>query len=49
VLASADLDKAQKAAEQDRAALLGEQGADANDAGTRVEIIRKTVGPDQPD
>jgi (E)-4-hydroxy-3-methylbut-2-enyl-diphosphate synthase len=46
VLASADLDKAQRAAEADRAALLGEQGADANDAGTRVELIRKTVDPD---
>ena len=44
VLASADLDKAQKAAEADRAALLGEQGADANDAGTRVELIRKVTG-----
>jgi (E)-4-hydroxy-3-methylbut-2-enyl-diphosphate synthase len=44
VLASADLDKAQRAADADRAALLGEQGADANDAGTKVELIRKTVG-----
>jgi (E)-4-hydroxy-3-methylbut-2-enyl-diphosphate synthase len=44
VLASEDLDKAQKAAEADRAALLGEQGADANDAGTRVELIRKVSG-----
>ena len=49
VLASADLDKAQKAAEADRAALLGEQGADANDAGTRVELIRKVTGPSAPD
>ena len=49
VLASADLDKAQKAAEADRAALLGEQGADANDAGTRVDLIRKTVRPEQSD
>ena len=49
VLASEDLDKAKRAADADRAALLGEQGADANDAGTRVEIIRKTVEPDQPD
>ncbi len=46
VLASEDLDKAKKAADADRAALLGEQGADANDAGTRVDLIRKTVGPD---
>jgi len=49
VLASEDLDKARKAAEADRAALLGEQGADANDAGTRVDLIRKTVGPKQSD
>jgi len=43
VLAGEDLDKAKKAADADRAALLGEQGADANDAGTRVELIRKAV------
>src|SRR4051794_19893158 len=43
VLASEDLDKAKRAADADRAALLGEQGADANDAGTKVELIRKTV------
>ncbi len=49
VLASADLDKAKKAADADRAALLGEQGADANDAGTRVELIRKTVEGERPD
>ena len=49
VLASEDLEKAKKAADADRAALLGEQGADANDAGTRVDLIRKTVGPNQSD
>ena len=49
VLAGEDLDKAQKAAEADRAALLGEQGADANDAGTRVDLIRKVTGPSAPD
>ena len=49
VLAGEDLDRAKREAEADRAALLGEQGADANDAGTRVDLIRKTVGPDQPD
>jgi (E)-4-hydroxy-3-methylbut-2-enyl-diphosphate synthase len=49
VLASEDLDKARRAAEADRAALLGEQGADANDAGTRVDLIRKTVGPGASD
>src|SRR3954470_13490178 len=43
VLANEDLDKAKRAADEDRAALLGEQGADANDAGTKVELIRKTV------
>ncbi|HET9443346.1 MAG TPA: flavodoxin-dependent (E)-4-hydroxy-3-methylbut-2-enyl-diphosphate synthase [Acidimicrobiales bacterium] len=43
VLAGEDLDKARRAADADRAALLGEQGADANDAGTRVELIRRTV------
>jgi (E)-4-hydroxy-3-methylbut-2-enyl-diphosphate synthase len=49
VLAGEDLDKAQRAAEADRAALLGEQGADANDAGTRVELIRKVTGPAEAD
>ncbi|HEX7168003.1 MAG TPA: flavodoxin-dependent (E)-4-hydroxy-3-methylbut-2-enyl-diphosphate synthase [Acidimicrobiales bacterium] len=41
VLASADTDRARKEAESDRAALLGEQGADANDSATRVALIRK--------
>jgi (E)-4-hydroxy-3-methylbut-2-enyl-diphosphate synthase len=41
VLARADQDAARRAAEADRAALLDEQGADANDAGSRVELIRK--------
>jgi (E)-4-hydroxy-3-methylbut-2-enyl-diphosphate synthase len=44
VLAEADTDKARREAESDRAALLNEQGDDANDAGTRVNLIRKTVG-----
>jgi (E)-4-hydroxy-3-methylbut-2-enyl-diphosphate synthase len=35
---------AEAAAEADRQALLAEQGDDANDAGSRVELIRKTVG-----
>jgi (E)-4-hydroxy-3-methylbut-2-enyl-diphosphate synthase len=41
VLARADRDSARRAAEADRAALLDQQGADANDAGSRVELIRK--------
>jgi len=32
---------AEAAAEADRAALLDEKGADANDVGTRVELIHK--------
>ena len=41
VVAAADTKGAQKAADEDRAALLGSQGADANDAGTRIDLIRK--------
>ena len=45
-LARVDLEKAKREADKDRAALLAEQGADANDAGTRIDLIRKTVaGP----
>jgi (E)-4-hydroxy-3-methylbut-2-enyl-diphosphate synthase len=44
VLAEADLDRARREAEKDRAALLDEQGADANASEVRVELIRKTVG-----
>ena len=40
-LARVDTEKARREAERDRAALLDEQGDDANDAGTRVELIRK--------
>lgn len=36
-----DLEKARREAEKDRAALLDEQGADANAAGQRVELIHK--------
>ncbi|HEX8805112.1 MAG TPA: flavodoxin-dependent (E)-4-hydroxy-3-methylbut-2-enyl-diphosphate synthase, partial [Acidimicrobiales bacterium] len=43
-LSKADLTAAKAAADADRAALLDEQGADANRAGERVELIRKTVG-----
>jgi (E)-4-hydroxy-3-methylbut-2-enyl-diphosphate synthase len=41
VLASADTAKAKRAADADRAALLGEKGDDANRAGERIELIRK--------
>ncbi|HEX2040595.1 MAG TPA: flavodoxin-dependent (E)-4-hydroxy-3-methylbut-2-enyl-diphosphate synthase [Acidimicrobiales bacterium] len=44
VLAAADLDKAAREADRDRAALLEEKGADANATGERVELIRKTIG-----
>jgi (E)-4-hydroxy-3-methylbut-2-enyl-diphosphate synthase len=40
-LAKADLTAAKEAAEADRAALLDEQGADANASGQRIELIRK--------
>jgi (E)-4-hydroxy-3-methylbut-2-enyl-diphosphate synthase len=42
-LSKADLRAAKEAADADRAALLDEQGADANNAGARVDLIRKTV------
>ena len=44
VLAAADKDGAKRAADADRAALLDEQGDDANASGQRIELIRKTVG-----
>jgi (E)-4-hydroxy-3-methylbut-2-enyl-diphosphate synthase len=40
-LARVDTQKAAREAERDRSALLTEQGADANHAGERVDIIRK--------
>jgi (E)-4-hydroxy-3-methylbut-2-enyl-diphosphate synthase len=43
-LSKADLKAAKEAADADRAALLDEQGADANRSAERVELIRKTVG-----
>jgi (E)-4-hydroxy-3-methylbut-2-enyl-diphosphate synthase len=43
-LSKADLKAAKEAADADRAALLGEQGADVNRSAERVELIRKTVG-----
>ena len=42
-LSKADLVAAKEAADADRAALLDEQGDDANRSGERVELIRKTV------
>ncbi|HET8617585.1 MAG TPA: 4-hydroxy-3-methylbut-2-en-1-yl diphosphate synthase, partial [Acidimicrobiales bacterium] len=39
--ARATSDTARRAAERDRAELLGEQGADANRSEQRVEVIRK--------
>jgi len=47
VVASSDTARAAAEAEADRAALLGSQGADANDSGTRIELIRKRVDADQ--
>ena len=44
VLASADTDRAKREADADRAALLDDKGADANASGTKVELIRKTLG-----
>ena len=41
VIASADIEKARRAAEADRRELLDEKGADANNAGQRIELIRK--------
>jgi len=41
VLASSDLEGARRAAEADRSALLGDQGADVNSSETTVELIRK--------
>ena len=40
-LARVDLEKARREAEKDRAALLAEQGDDANAAEQRVELIHK--------
>jgi (E)-4-hydroxy-3-methylbut-2-enyl-diphosphate synthase len=43
VLARSDTERARREADADRAALLEEQGDDANDAGTTVQLIRKTI------
>jgi len=44
VLARADQESAQRAAEADRAALLEDKGEDANQAATKVDLIRKHLG-----
>jgi (E)-4-hydroxy-3-methylbut-2-enyl-diphosphate synthase len=43
-LARVDTERARREAERDRAALLEEQGADANAASQRVELIHKHLG-----
>jgi (E)-4-hydroxy-3-methylbut-2-enyl-diphosphate synthase len=43
VLAEADLDKARREAEKDRAALLDEKGDDANDVAVKLEQIHRRV------
>jgi len=40
-LARVDTHKAAREAERDRQRLLADQGDDANDAGTRVDVIRR--------
>jgi len=44
VLAGADLKGARRAAEDDRAALLDEKGADANASEVKVDLIRRHLG-----
>ena len=44
VLAESDTARAKKAADEDRAALLEIQGDDANDAGTKIDLIEKRIG-----
>src|SRR3954454_25384621 len=43
-IARVDVDKAAREAEKDRAALLNEQGADANNSEAKVDLIRKRTG-----
>jgi len=43
VLAEADLDKAKREADKDRAALLADQGADANNVAVKIDTIRRRV------
>jgi (E)-4-hydroxy-3-methylbut-2-enyl-diphosphate synthase len=42
-IAKADTAKAEREAKRDRAALLADKGDDANDAGTKIDLIRKTT------
>src|SRR3954447_15612808 len=44
-IARVDVDKAAREAEKDRAALLNEQGADANNSEAKVDLIRKRTAP----
>ncbi|MEX2292874.1 MAG: flavodoxin-dependent (E)-4-hydroxy-3-methylbut-2-enyl-diphosphate synthase [Acidimicrobiales bacterium] len=43
-MARADIDKAEREAAKDRAALLAEQGEDVNDSEQRVELLKKRAG-----
>lgn len=45
-IAKADVAVATREAERDRAALLDDKGADANNAGQRIEMMRKREQPD---
>src|SRR5437016_3919523 len=47
-IARVDTAKAQKAADEDRAALLEEKGADVNDSEAKVELIRKDLAGKRP-
>ena len=40
-LARVDVDRAEREAARDRDRLLASQGVDANDSGTRIEMIRR--------
>jgi (E)-4-hydroxy-3-methylbut-2-enyl-diphosphate synthase len=45
-IAKADVAVATREAERDRAALLDDKGADANNAEQRIELMRKREQPD---
>ena len=45
VLAEADLDKAKREADKDRAVLLAEKGDDANHIDVKLEDIRRRLDP----
>jgi (E)-4-hydroxy-3-methylbut-2-enyl-diphosphate synthase len=44
-LARVDIDRAEREAARDRDRLLASQGVDANDSGTRIEMIRRHTEP----